>query len=367
MRPAVAADLFAGRGRFEDGSEGSPIIIARHAKRYREGFRLKNQVVLAEARADERQKLIENMKEYIDEGIAIVVPGEAANVGHFLLERIRPGVPLFVFLDPFGLKGLSMELLIDIFKRAKDDSTEVLINFNHRAMSRRLGLCGKANDANPSVRRQAETTTKLTNEILGGDWWIDVMRDESLEDDDKVEMIRLKYIDTYRQHFSYLGTLPVTKGLPGENVKYYLIFASQSQVAFELMNDVMKSAWFEYMLEVIREENEGTLFESVDPSQFASKDTCTDTQVLAGQVLEEARRYVQGRKVYYRTEYDVPLTRPEVRIGLVERMFARYEPSEYNDAIRTLLKQGVLVAQGSRTRISDQVVFRIAVTKEITT
>ncbi len=138
--PAVVADLFAGKGRFDNGDAGSPIIIARQAKLYRDKLGINNKVILAESVPDVRRELIHNVQEYIQAGVVEVVEGEAAEVGHELLRVISPGVPLFVFLDPFGVKGLSMSLLLKLFERARAESTEVLINFNHRAISRHLKI-----------------------------------------------------------------------------------------------------------------------------------------------------------------------------------------------------------------------------------
>lgn len=359
MCPAVAADLFAGRGRFEDGTEGSPIIIARHAKRYGDRFGLRNQVVLAEASVQDREMLNENMKEFTENGTATIVPGDAVNVGRALLVGIRPGIPLFVFLDPFGLKGLSMQLLVEIFNRAKKDSTEVLINFNHRAISRRLGICKKTLGRDVRVRKQAETTIVQTSDLLGGDWWLDVLNNDALDDDEKVEVIQSKYVDVYRDHFQFLESFPVTEGLPGENVKYYLIFASRSLVAFELMNDVMCSSQQAYVSEVIRTRNQGTLFENADPMQFATRESSTDIRLLCRLVLEEAQRYAESQKVYYKSAFEVPIRRTHLRRGSIENFFARYISSEHNEAIKTLIKDHRLVAGNGRTSISDDVVFRL--------
>ena len=359
LRPAVAADLFAGRGRFEDGTEGSPLIIARHAKYWGEKLRYRNQVVLAEVKAEDREILVENMKDFINEGIAVIIPGDALDVGQVLLERIKPGVPLFVFLDPFGLKGLSMKLLMEIFRRAKQESTEVLINFNHRAIARRLGVCRKVNDPRHQIRKLAETTIEFTNDILGGSWWQAIMNDTSVSEDARVELIRKKYVNIYASNFPHIGTMPVTQGLPGESVKYFLIFASRSQVAFELMNDVMKKAWFQFMLEVINEQNVGTLFQDSTPQQFATSETATKLEALAEEVFEEAVRLVRTQAPYYRKISDIPLRRREVRIGLISRQFARYTCSEYNDAIKMLLQKGRLVAPDNRVRISDNVAFAL--------
>jgi len=133
---AVVADLFAGRGRFEDGSEGSPLIMAR---RYNDLLGVRNVVVMSEEEPDTRSQLENNLKDYIEDKTVTVLTGDASDTGTRVLNSIPPGVPLFVFLDPFGIKGLSLDLLRQIFQRAKRESTEVLVNFNQRALPRLAG------------------------------------------------------------------------------------------------------------------------------------------------------------------------------------------------------------------------------------
>lgn len=356
---AIAADLFAGRGRFDDGTEGSPVIIAKHAKKYKDRLGYPNQVILAEADPEDRRQLHENLKAFVDEKIVEIIPGDALDVGQRILEAIKPGVPLFVFLDPFGLKGLSMKLLLQIFERARKDSTELLINFNHRAIPRLAGICRNAASGDARMQRQAHATMRTVSDAFGGDWWLAIIRDGSISEESKPLLILRRYIGQYRSHFRWLGALPVTAGMPDESVKYYLIFASRSQIAFELMNDVMKKARYEFMLDALRTQAKGTLFEGVSQAELVPHRFQTDLNSLASRVYEESQIIAGAQAAYVGNVYNVVMRRPQLRSRLIARLFARYSCSEYNEAVKLLLQQGKLFAEDGRTRISDSADIKI--------
>ena len=357
--PAVVADLFAGRGRFDDGSDGSPIIISKLARQYKQLLGYENKVILAEAIERDRELLRENVKEYIDQKIVVLLPGEASEVGLTLLKIITRGTPLFVFLDPFGIKGLSMQLLLQTCERASQDSTELLINFNHRAIPRLAGICKKIDSTNPSLKRQAQGIVEMTNDSFGGVWWLDIMNNDALNDEEKGREIRARYVGVLRKRFKWLGSLPVTAGLPGENVKYYLIFASQSQVAFESMNDAMVRAARELLLEEVAKRNKGTLFETADPEAFVADRFRPSVARLADLVFGEAQLISARISADGGDPYNVELFRPELRSHLMTRQFARFSKSEYNESIKSLLQKGVLIAANQRTMISDSVGLRL--------
>lgn len=84
-----------------------------------------------------------------------------------LLSRAS-GIPLFVFLDPFGLM-IPFEDAAAIFKKRPVGlgaaGTEVLINFSAVALRR---IAGHLTSATPNA-----ATLKRMDDVCGGDWWRD--------------------------------------------------------------------------------------------------------------------------------------------------------------------------------------------------
>jgi len=359
LSAAVVADLFAGKGRFDDGSEGSAIIISKHAKGYKDRLHYPNQVILSDQKRENCVSLSINLKEYVDDGIAKIIPGDASDVGQKLIQAIKPGVPLFVLLDPCGIKGLSMDLLLQIFGRAKAESTEVLINFNHRAIYRLSGICKNVTSYNETKRKQAKSIMRIFSQTFGGEWWVSILMDEHLPERVKAQKLQESYIEIFKPTFRWIGTLPVTKGMPNEEVKYYLIFASQSAVAFELMNNVMKKSNDEMINEIIENSYVGTLFEGMEVSQLVPAQFRTQPGHMVQMVLNEIMLIVKSQAIHVGNPYNVVITRPELRHHLIRRRFGRYSSSEYNEAVKKLLEDGVIVAENQKVMISDPVGFRL--------
>lgn len=349
----VIADLFAGKGKFDDGTDGSPLIIVRHAKTYKEKLGCSNQVVLAEADPEFRRELQVNLDEYVQQKIATILPGDANDVGQQLLDRIKPGVPLLVFLDPFGIKGLSMPLLLDIFRRAKSECTEVLINFNHRALSRQLGKYGHISSKNSANQKQAAGVGKLLDNCLGGHWWEEIYLSTSLTETQKVGLIKDKYIDLYRPNFKWVGSVPVKTPLDDGNPKYYLIFASRSYVAFELMNDVVRKSQVELAAEELEKMNLGTLFGGTDGMEFLPMKLLADLPAVAASLLQESQKLYESKIQFVKNGALVRIKRPELRARLIKKSFGVYTSSEMNGAIKMLLLEKRLMAENNKTSISD--------------
>ena len=352
--PAYVADLFAGRGKFEDGSVGSPLIIARHAYKYQQLLGFRNRVILSEIIEEDRKVLLNNMEEYIQNKVVTVIPGEATDVGKFLLAEIPASRPLFIFLDPFGIKGLSMELLLQVFERAKRGSTELLINFNYRAVQRLSGICKNLASKSDTLRKQALTIKSIVDDSLNGDWWFKIMTSESIPEDKKLDTIMENYLNNFRSVFQWIGLVPVTSFRDKKDIKYYLIFASQSQIAIELMNDVTIRARKEALLDEIKEENIDTLFQGNNPNEFIKNTSQKDIEGLSEIIFKETLIMVNQGIGTSEKITDVSFTRPDIRARLLKWQFARFTKSEYNDAIKKLLIDGKFVSENNSIQISDE-------------
>jgi len=355
---AVIADLFAGKGKFDDGTDGSPLIVAKHARTYRHLFGCSNQVILAEQDQQIRSELEFNLAEYIEQRIVFVIPGDAIDVGQQILQRIKPGIPLFVFLDPFGIKGLSMPLLLQIFNRARQESTEVLVNFNHRAVARLVGISRHTASTNPQARSNALRAERILTDCLGGEWWKKVCA-EAGNIQQQVDRIRSRYTAIYRQHFKWVGTIPIKMALDDGEAKYFMIFASRSRVAFELMNDTMRKSYLKAAIKEIKSTNQGSLFEEGSGEDFLPSKLNADIPRLSSIIMNESQILASSMKPFVGERANVRLTRPQLRGRLMRRLFGRYASGEYNDGIKLLLKEGKLLSETGKSRISDDVHIRL--------
>ncbi len=176
-------DGFAGPGLYDDGSPGSPAVVAEAM-----GF-------VSEIR-DVDAIFVEQDREFylkLSELLADVAP--SARCIHADVEAVLPsildsarGVPLFAFLDPFGL-NVPFESVRSIL--ARQGTTEVLLNVSLPGIRRNAGhLTSVAKDE----RYQQARATILTrmDSSLGGDWWREIW----IEEDEAIrtETIAREYV-----------------------------------------------------------------------------------------------------------------------------------------------------------------------------
>lgn len=136
---AMVVDGFAGPGEYLNGEEGSPILSWRVARNHKAAGRLGFAEIdfrfleSDAASADHLRGLLAAERRY--PGMSYSV--ETASCGDrlpSLLEECRvSGTPVFVMLDPFGLKGVTSDLIKDILSVP---SGEVLFSFMHETAVR---------------------------------------------------------------------------------------------------------------------------------------------------------------------------------------------------------------------------------------
>ncbi|TDU67110.1 three-Cys-motif partner protein TcmP [Streptomyces sp. KS 21] len=162
----VYLDGYAGPGRYEDGTPGSPALIFESAAAIA-GFR-KLDCYFIEKDRKNYQSLSALVAEAREQGIsAHALQGRVEKHLDHVLEAAE-GSPLFAFLDPFGL-GVTFEALTQrIFgsRRPGGQPTEVLLNFNANAVRRFGGLLTSTKEIPGKP-----ATLKAMDDACGGDWW----------------------------------------------------------------------------------------------------------------------------------------------------------------------------------------------------
>lgn len=161
----VLVDGYAGPGKYEDGSPGSPLLLvetARKSNAWKTNVRCVfcerdmdtahhlRQVLGAEAGDDLRHEVFDGP---IEQWVAAIV-------------REAESSPMLAFLDPFGV-GMPYEALTkQLLARPRHVPTEVLININVEAVWRIGGLLKKG-----VLERGTEQTLARMDQSLGGGWW----------------------------------------------------------------------------------------------------------------------------------------------------------------------------------------------------
>lgn len=189
----VILDGYAGPGRYDDGSPGSPAVALATAEALRGArdvcchFVEENPRDLAELSAMVANSGLADRVRIWSGDVSTHLPGLLAEIGN---------APLFAFLDPFGL-GIAFDHLTQtIMKRpgtaGRRPATEILVNFIYPAVYRNAGKLRIQSD-NPVQQQSARTIVKLVDDNLGGAWWHEIWLGSG-GTGDKVRAIREEYV-----------------------------------------------------------------------------------------------------------------------------------------------------------------------------
>ena len=169
-------DGYAGRGWYKDGSPGSPARMLKTAQELAKNRNIRCWFV------EEDQF---NFKALSSGLVKLGADPASARALHGTMSERLPEilaeaaeVPLFAFIDPFGI-GLPFEQLVgDLMRRSQSSrpATEVLINFVYAGIYRNAGQLQIDSD-NPSLIDAASSKVRGLDENLGGTWWHQIQRE----------------------------------------------------------------------------------------------------------------------------------------------------------------------------------------------
>ncbi len=314
-RMVVIVDGFAGCGLYDDGTEGSPIIIAKILENYiKKGIKVFG--IFIENDRDCFKELEKNIESYKKRKIVTAEFEDFRKITPEII-KIANNLPMFFYIDPFGLVGLEFAHLEEIFKKTKRSSTEVLINFNYRVFN-----------------REVKASPKLIKKVMNGNYYEEILKNIKISGAEKEKMILEKYTDLYRKYFKYVGYCPVMYK-DEQRAKYYLIFATSHFDGLELMNDIMGNVYREFF-------SKGRLFDAVPLEKSR------DLEFLKKVIIDVLRE--TGTK-----------TRSEIKKILMPKLFMRYTAGDFGKLISGLIKEEKIYSENGKARINDSI--KVSLTK----
>lgn len=175
----VVYDAYSGPGRYEDNAPGSPELLVDTG------------VAMAALRSV-HTIFSEKDKEYCGRLSAMLAEKQVepstyevrvGPVEHHMDAVIADtgDVPLFVFLDPYGLT-IPLDRVVQVLKsrdrpglaRFQQPKTELLMNFSYEAVRRISGALRSEKEY-----KAKEGQVESVNTALGGDWWQDLASNEA--------------------------------------------------------------------------------------------------------------------------------------------------------------------------------------------
>lgn len=267
-KPIIVADCFAGKGAFDNGEPGSPLLISEAVAKQRSGFyEGEIKAVFIE------KKYCKDLKNNLpDAEWAHVLEGDYEDRMEYFIEKYDPrGQNLFLYVDPYGIKSI----LFSHFERllAKDfHSVELLLNLNSFGFLReacRLSDYLVKEEEMPDHYEQDVNSPDRLDEIAGGDYWRDIIAryySGKIDMSQAEEEFVSEYCARLRKIFKYVVNIPIKTKL-GNIPKYRIVFGTDHEDGLLLMVDNMNKRWVAFREEA--SNNQSYLFEMdfPDPSK----------------------------------------------------------------------------------------------------
>lgn len=259
-KPIVYVDCFAGKGVFEDGKPGSPLIALQTMMECM-NITLVDDCIIKPYFIDLNysEDLKRNLCNFKDLNNNII----GGNYEEVILRILKDneGSNVFLYIDPYGIKALKMKLF-EMFASGKFNSVELLINLNSygfiREGCRVLGvnfdddkLLDELVEYETTKLKRNEKSVVILNEIAGGTYWQNIIQKKNKGEIDTKEAESIfaeQYCKRLKQSYKYILNMPV-RLRAGHPPKYRLVHATNHVEGCLLMVNNICNRW-ELMKEV---------------------------------------------------------------------------------------------------------------------
>ena len=345
--PVLIVDSFAGRGRFADGSPGSPILIADAVRKWRgKGIDVSAQFI--EADSGNFDALRRELSGYGDNVVTTCGTFEESLPA---VQKAAERSTVFLYVDPFNVRVLDFAALKAVYDqiRKSDSSVEVLLNFNVAIFMRWALAALKRWESMPAASEfesmadnpDEHVERKTLTSIAGGDDWIAIAEDPSLSFQERLEQFLAVYTGRMQKTFKHVEVFGVRERYKHTVPKYAMIHGTRHDDGFLLMNDAMCKANRTFINDEFASEMAGSL------SDIRPEEAHADRTLLTRSIkdLVKARGEVTRATIQVET----------LRHGL----FGRVTKREINTAVSGLLKQNELERCTTSGRVNDEALLRL--------
>lgn len=280
-KPLVYVDCFAGKGKFDDGNPGSPLIALDIIQQGLTASKMNGHVDIAPAFIDLNyaDDLRVNLKDY--PGVKIVSGAYEETIDDLL--KNKNGCNVFLYIDPYGIKALNCSKF-DEFANGQFYSIELLINMNSfgfiREGCRVMGKQFKMDDDNffddlveyaPAKFDTSDKSVEALNQIAGGVYWQSIIEQFSSGEIDGYkaeEYFAEQYCQRLSQTFTYVLNMPI-RIKKGQHTKYRMIHATNHPDGCILMADNICNRW--ELMQQIQTGGQLSLFQETVDNQIIDK------------------------------------------------------------------------------------------------
>lgn len=250
-RPILYVDCFAGKGLFDDGKPGSPVIVLDIINECLHSTNSDYATVKSSfIELNHANDLKKNINSYKNTS---VIPGKFEDNIESQLER-KNFHNVFLYIDPYGIKALQFALF-EKLSCMNLNSLELLINMNSFGFIREachaldikfdIDVSDDIIEYEPTILKGSKQAVQALNGIAGGEYWIKIINDYKLNKINGYEA-EVKFSEEYCKRlmkvFKYVLNMPI-RLKKGQRPKYRMIHATNHEEGCILMNDNICKRW----------------------------------------------------------------------------------------------------------------------------
>lgn len=323
-RPLHIYDCFAGKGIFDDGNKGSPIIIAEHINEIIQKNHGSKHIIFGHfIESKYAEELSQSLEDY--QNCEVLKGSYKQYIKKHLLDEENINTNIFLYIDPYGIKCLDF----DSFQKVSEkdySSLEILMNFNSfgflregfRLLKYDLSHFDEFDSDDETYEIDDKNSIYRMNSIAGGDYWQAILQKKN---EGKINMFEAEefFMNEYTKRikgiFKYTVNIPIrikTTHLP----KYRLIFATNHPDGMILMADNMNKAWNQ----IVENERKGqeVLFDIDVPDMRLMGDISIEHDILS----------------HIKNNENILIK--ELIVLLIEKYGINFSEKEYKDKLREM-------------------------------
>lgn len=250
-KPIVYVDCFAGKGKFDDGNLGSPMIILDIIDEKLANNGARGRVATHFIELHHAEELKNNLKKYPNSN---VISGNFTEEIYNLLPKTE-GQNLFLYIDPYGVKDLKSSVFDELAAK-KFYSVELLINMNSfgffREACRALGVKYISDsefedliEYSPAVLDSAVKSIDELDEVAGGEYWheiVDNYKKELIDGYEAEDRFTKEYCKMLGENYKFVLNMPI-RLKRGQRPKYRMIHATNHPEGCILMANNIHERW----------------------------------------------------------------------------------------------------------------------------
>lgn len=320
-------DGFAGQAKYDDGSDGSPLLIARFSD-VATGWQNPATIRLVNIEPDEVtfSMLDAATHEWKRKGVVSNIKGEFKNVLVDVVPKLGSSPALF-FIDPFGPTYVHFDDLDQILERTEGLS-ELIINFDTDGLYRLACGALSANTEAKTAHKFAEHVSK----IIGSDSWKESFEAASFSTAEGEDFLLKQYLQKLATSMTYVVSYPIRESLDSRP-KYHFVFCTRHLDGLVLMNDF------------VRHEDDLIYGEHVEASSplFVNLD-------LGSQAINRRRLDLQPLAIDYFTRHD-PIIRKHMIEYFAINHFGEFDGKDLRAIFKAFIESGLLTTTDNSTGI----------------